>query len=345
MRKVDSFKYKTKRILRRIIHKSTSPHGVILMYHRIGSHVTDPWEIFVNEENFRQQVAYLKKSFNVCSFSSLEETLQQKRGKKKNIFITFDDGCLDNFETAMPILRKYSLPATFFIPTVIFGSQSIFWWEILDLFFWRNEGLPETIQLEYSKGKFIRTLTPDMQKRNEIIENRWSANREDAPNSRCRLYLEICDWIRVQRPEDQRVITEQLLELNGEVLHENKFFKKMSVEQILFLSNNYFEIGAHTIHHPALKFHDHALQLKEINDSISILENILKKPVHSFAYPHGEYNEDTLSIIKGTGIKYACTTDWGAIYPDANPGILPRILVRNMNVSYLKQQLHYLFKP
>jgi peptidoglycan/xylan/chitin deacetylase (PgdA/CDA1 family) len=43
--------------------------------------------------------------------------------------ITFDDGYLNNFEEAAPILKRAGLPATFFVTTGFIGSQTIAPWD------------------------------------------------------------------------------------------------------------------------------------------------------------------------------------------------------------------------
>ena len=37
--------------------------------------------------------------------------------------VTFDDGYLDNFENAIPILKELNLPATFFVSTGLIGTD------------------------------------------------------------------------------------------------------------------------------------------------------------------------------------------------------------------------------
>lgn len=338
-------KHRVKRVVKRIIRKTASASGVILMYHRIGNRKMDPWEIFVSEENFRAQLKLLKKSFNVYLLSDMTSILNREKGRRGNVFITFDDGCSDNFETALPLLDKYALPATFFIPTGILNGQSVFWWEALDSLFWNKTRLPEIIELGSEANRFSRILSPEIQKGNATEELGWSANREPAPSLKCQLYLDICNWIRVQNPEEQQTITNQLMLLSGEEASANNFFNKMSSEQINKLSKNNFEIGGHTIRHPALKYHNYPLQQEEIKGCKSKLEKITGKAVVSFAYPHGEYNGDTIHILNECGITYACTTDWGAIYPETDKLTLPRMLVRDTDLKFFRKQLDYLFNP
>lgn len=347
MRLSERLKHEAKRILSGVMgERKQSPSGVILMYHRIGCGNPDPWELFVSKENFRQQLDILKGSFQVHLLSDLDFVLQDKKKGKRNVFITFDDGCSDNFETAFPLLRECALPATFFIPTGGLNGQTVFWWEILDYIFWKKDRLPERIELGSGKNKFDKVLTPEMQMREPDQESAWSANRDPAPTPRCGLYLEISNWIRIQGPHEQKKIAGQMIGLYGDDdLQQDNFFKKMSLEQIAFLSKNEFEIGGHTIHHPSLKFHDYPLQQEEIEGNLLLLKEITGKDIVSFAYPHGEYNENTLAIMEACGINYACTTDCGAVYTKTNKLALPRMLVENMNGSIFKGKLESLFIP
>lgn len=336
-------KYTIYQKAKRIIYKKPSPDGVILMYHRIGSRQTDPWEIFVSEENFRQHLEWLTRSYQVHPLSELDLVIPKKDKPQKHVFITFDDGCFDNFDVAVPLLNEFHLPATFFIPTGILTGQTIFWWEMLDQLFWGKEALPECINLSSGKKTFIKKVLPSMRKRDPLVENKWSANREPAPSDRCQLYLDICKWIRECTSKEQMMITDQLIKLYEDNVQDNLYFKKMSSKEIALLAEKKFDIGGHTVHHPSLKFHDYNLQKKEIISCKSVLEEVTGKKVVSFAYPHGEYNEDTFNIIKEAGIKYACTTDWGAIDQVTERLLLPRMLVRNTGVAFFKKQLDYLF--
>jgi peptidoglycan/xylan/chitin deacetylase (PgdA/CDA1 family) len=65
-------------------------------------------------KNFENQIRFLKKHFNFCY---PEEFFGGKCKKGINLLITFDDGYKDNYDIAVPILRKYNIPTIFFLAT------------------------------------------------------------------------------------------------------------------------------------------------------------------------------------------------------------------------------------
>lgn len=93
------------------------------------------------------------------------EILKNKSALKgKNCIITFDDGYVNQLEFAVPILQKYGLKATFFIPLAYLGKSDE--WNDGDLPIMTAEQLralpPETIELAYHsfQHKKYDGLTP-----------------------------------------------------------------------------------------------------------------------------------------------------------------------------------------
>ncbi len=83
----------------------------IIYYHQI----VPKWGFDVAYKTFEREVKILKKFFNVITLDDVYEYIQGKRSfDKPSVVITFDDGYLDNFVYAYPILKKHKLKATIF---------------------------------------------------------------------------------------------------------------------------------------------------------------------------------------------------------------------------------------
>ena len=92
----------------------------VVMYHRVinkseneGIHGT-----YIYENIFREHMKYLKENnFSVITFEDLNNIGWRNRfdKNKKYIIITFDDGYVDNYELAFPILKKFNFKATIFL--------------------------------------------------------------------------------------------------------------------------------------------------------------------------------------------------------------------------------------
>ena len=97
----------------------------VLNYHKIDI-LNHP--LSVSPQDFESQMEYLyKKQYNTISSDQLLTYL--KYGKElpdKPIMITFDDGYLDNYTNAFPIMNKYGFTATIFIVTNLVGNDPRF---------------------------------------------------------------------------------------------------------------------------------------------------------------------------------------------------------------------------
>ena len=94
-----------------------------------------------------------------------------------------------------------------------------------------------------------------------------------------------------------------------------------------------FEIGAHTVNHPALGHLSPEEQRYEIQESRSVLESVIGKPVTGFAYPYGDLNEYTPGITQKLGFDYAASTREGTVTQSSNLYDLPRYQVKNIRGS------------
>lgn len=107
----------------------------ILTYHRFAdtaeSEPFDDGVADVTEEEFDVQLATLKRHF---TFVGLDELRAWSAGKKlpsNPLAITFDDGYLDCYTRALPILKRHDCPAISFVSTSFVGERRTFWWDRL----------------------------------------------------------------------------------------------------------------------------------------------------------------------------------------------------------------------
>lgn len=96
---------------------------VILAYHRVGAGTGSPIDIGVDE--FGDHVAWLADNANVVTLDAAVESLAT-RNDVASVAITFDDGCPDIIDNALPILAERGLPSTLFVATA-FVDGSLPW--------------------------------------------------------------------------------------------------------------------------------------------------------------------------------------------------------------------------
>jgi len=104
--------------------RALAPRITVLLYHRVSDGARD--NLTVGIEQFDRQMALLRRH---CEPLSLEEVLATERvprSRKPLVCVTFDDGYLDNYEHAAPILLKHQVPAAFFVSTGIVGTNQRF---------------------------------------------------------------------------------------------------------------------------------------------------------------------------------------------------------------------------
>lgn len=91
-------------------------YGVpVLNYHQINDEKHSALTLHVDQ--FKEQIEYLHNhGYNTITLNQLYDYLQNGSDlPEKPIVITFDDGYVDNYEHALPILKEYNMKATLFM--------------------------------------------------------------------------------------------------------------------------------------------------------------------------------------------------------------------------------------
>jgi peptidoglycan/xylan/chitin deacetylase (PgdA/CDA1 family) len=84
------------------------------------------------------------------------------------------------------------------------------------------------------------------------------------------------------------------------------------------------ELGAHSHSHTRLSSLGRPHQREEIAGSKSFLERLTGRQVHAFAYPHGDYSEQTVELVDEAGYRCACSSVPNVCRVGTDPFILPR---------------------
>jgi peptidoglycan/xylan/chitin deacetylase (PgdA/CDA1 family) len=145
----------------------------ILTYHRFpstrGDEPFDDDVIDVTAAGFERQVACLTRHFTLVGVDELCAFAAGKPIPPNAVAITFDDGYLDNYEQALPILQRHGAKGIFFVPTASLTDRKLHWWDRVSYILKRSPldhltlGYPFKLELSLSNralagGRILRIL-------------------------------------------------------------------------------------------------------------------------------------------------------------------------------------------
>ncbi len=277
----------------------------MLLYHRVFTPDTDPQLLCVSPANFRAQMQWLNKSCTVLPLSEMARRSRHRDLPSNAVAITFDDGYFDNLAFAKPILAELDLPATVFVSSSFVDSKAEMWWDEL-----------ERILLSESPVEWDVTQPPTTQ-----------AQRD---------YLALCGELKFASIDKRiGILREQRGANTG--TSPRASHRGLTAAELIELSNGgLVEIGGHTIDHPALSRMPADVQRAQIQTDKSTLENILARPVTTFAYPFGtptEVDAATENLAREAGYEWACANVAGPVNSSMRPHHIPREIVRDWDVT------------
>ena len=314
-----------------------TPRTLILCYHRISDTPTDPWALAVTPQNFADHLELLRQRCNPTRLRDLSRT-------RPGVVVTFDDGYADNLHNAKPLLERYEIPATVFVPTGYVGQAHELWWDELDRIFLQSGQLPAKLRLEVDGEAREWNLDGASHYPEEAFRQHraWRA-WDDPPTSRHSLYLDLYGLLRGRAAGDRQRLLEQIVGWAGASPAARPTHRVLTRQEAAGLvSGDLVELGSHTVHHPVLSALPVTSQRREIEDSKAWLEDLLEHPVTAFSYPFGQpsdYSAETIALLRQAGFECACALGEELAGPATDPFQLPRTQVPDWTRDEFEERL------
>lgn len=278
-----------------------APQLWILTYHRIlprsdPRYALEEPGMVVEPKTFAMHMDLIREHFTIVS---LQEWLQRRDSGQalplKSCAITFDDGWLDNFEYAFPILKEQGIPATIFVVTHMIGSKDHFWPNRLgQVLASRPEALrslplaPHNVESisPRLRGDKLSRLVQQLKEYPDPVINQWLNDIDTAPS----VERSLMNW-------------DELREM---------------------VASGLVDVGSHGCHHYRLDNLDAKTIAREIVESKRRLEEELPRSVQVFCYPNGDSSPLARDLV-AEHYKAAVTTSRGI---NSSRGLKPLELLR-----------------
>jgi len=278
---------------------TSSPGLTILTYHRVlpvQEAASYPFQgMVIPRDVFEAQMAYLAKSYVVLDLEQAIGRLREGHLPRKAVVVTFDDGYRDNYEIAWPILRKYEIPAMFFVVTGALDQSIRIWWdEIAEVM--------RRLSLSGPLTKEEMAQIPSW-----VCEN---VNKLANGHRYQSVANELVHSMNDASLKERRTIRSSLLRLTNADMSSIEDLM-LTWSQVEEMHHSGMSFAAHSQTHAFMDELNEQDAQREIQECVAALQGRLQTPVRYFSYPRGRYTDQLQHLLKKAGIEAAVTTEQG----------------------------------
>lgn len=279
----------------------------VVMYHytRDLKHSRYPEIKGLDVNLFREQIKFFKERFHVVRMEDVMEAVESNCSLPDNpILLTFDDGYVDNFTYALPILEENGIQGSFFIPGKTFSTH-----QLLDVnkihYILASADITRFMADVFERMDYYRGVEYGYPSNDELFEQYAVANRFDIKET-----VFVKRMLQTVLPEALRKrISSDLFEKYVGVSEERLAYELyMTEEQIRTLKRHGMFIGIHGYDHYWLGKLSKEKMQTDISKALEVMDEFIDRNHWVMNYPYGNYNQDTLDFIKERGACLGLTT-------------------------------------
>ncbi|MCU7801811.1 MAG: polysaccharide deacetylase family protein [Candidatus Thiodiazotropha sp. (ex Lucinoma borealis)] len=280
--------------------KRLSNKAIVLTYHRIlprekRNESFSHEAIMVDPFHFDMQLKALKECFRIVDIIEFNDLVRSGIPDGPPVcLITFDDGWVDNYNYALPILKRHQCPAIIFVPTYYISSALTFWQETL------GYQIAKICEIGTSDAKKLMAKhgLPDIESGSDINRN-----------------IMIKDYVRSLKSLSYNKIDKIMTELTKfhGMIGVSKVDRHLSWDELRELYKSGVAIGSHACTHRILTRLTQDVVESELVESKNTLEDNLGKGIDTIAYPNGDYNNQLGELTKKAGYSLGFGTNYGYV--------------------------------
>lgn len=255
---------------------------------------------------FRKQLEFFEENFNVLR---MEEVIDAVKGNDtlpdNAVLLTFDDGYIDNYTTAFPILEEFGFQGSFFIPGKTFTTH-----QLLDVnkihYILASADIKKLVADVKEKMDFYRGKEFDYPSTEELW-NKYAI--DDRFDNKFTVFVKrILQTVLPERLRNQ--ISSDLFEKYVGVTEEQLAYELyMTPEQIRTMKKHEMFIGIHGYDHYWLGNLSPEQMREDISKALETMSEFIDRKEWVMNYPYGNFNDDVLAYIKENGACLGLTTE------------------------------------
>lgn len=250
---------------------------------------------------FRQQIEYMKNNFNIVTMEQVIDAVEGKSElSEKALLLTFDDGYIDNYTFAFPILEEFGIQGSFFIPGKTFTTH-----QLLDVnkihYILASADICKLVEDVKKEMDYYRGIEFDYAPTDDLF-NEYAVESET---------IFVKRMLQTVLPERLRnTISSNLFEKYVGVSEEQLAYELyMTEEQIRTMKRHGMFIGLHGYDHYWLGKLPKEQMKKDLDKALDTLDEFIDRKHWVMNYPYGSYNQDVLDYIKMKGACVGFTTE------------------------------------
>lgn len=284
---------------------------LILGYHGIAQHDEHQWApaLFITAELFESRLRFLKSGgFNILPLHTALCHLRAGTLPERSVAITFDDGYVDFYRMAHPILKAYQVPATVYL-TTYYSERNLPIPGITAAYMaWMTSGFVGKLKTIPAFGHIDLRQTDQRRRVSTLVGEYFTDERTMAPARKHELLESLADE----------------LGFDLRTLRERRLMHLMSPDEAREMAREGVDIQLHTHRHWVPE--DEILIRREILENRERIEAITGRPAEHFCYPSGVHYPELLGWLRKLNIRSATTCESRLAAATDDPLRLPRFL-------------------